>query len=240
MDNLQYNYDLFDETWLLNSRPELNECFEAFEPRSGFIRKSKTEKPLKLDSNESPNIVMRKTRFCSLTDNSIPEFSNVFCSSEKFELFEKKLVFLENYIAQYIINCKTSFITFSTNLTGAEKGLEHLHPLMNQDRCNVWSFAIPLFINKKSEKKHKFLFSYSPNLFPTRYYVDYARLKKDELNYSAFEIPTNGQVFSIQFDGARTAHYIDYTDHLYAWFVFDGVEYKENFKPSSQFQINLI
>ena len=50
-------------------------------------------------------------------------------------------------------------------------------------------------------------------------------------------IPKNGKVFSIQFDGARCPHYIDYTNHLYVWFVFDGIVYKKDPRKLNSFII---
>ena len=111
---------------------------------------------------------------------------------------------------------------------------------MNKDRCNVWSFCIPLFIDPNEPNSHKFFYEWNDNLFPPRYYVDYARLKKTKRQYSAFEVPKTGKIFSIQFDGSRCPHYIDYTGHLYAWFVFDGVEYKDSARGLKNFIIDYL
>jgi hypothetical protein len=32
---------------------------------------------------------------------------------------------------------------------------------------------------------------------------------------------------SFMFDGSRSPHYIDYTNHLYAFMVFDGIELEQ-------------
>ena len=40
-------------------------------------------------------------------------------------------------------------------------------------------------------------------------------------------MPKDGKILSIMFDGARSPHYIDYTDQLYAFLVFDGIEIEQ-------------
>lgn len=239
-DRSLLNKDEFEEL-----KPNLLKAFAEFKPRSAFISKSKDIERinnLNLEVYESPNIVMKSTRFCDNKVTDIAEFSTLFANHSKYDLLMSKFKCIEDYAAEYIEKCETSFITFSTNITGAKLGVQHLHPLMNGDRCNVWSFSVPLYLDSESLDNHKFWYSWKKELFPPRYYVDYERIKKEEIKFNDFGLPTNGHVFSIQFDGSRTPHYIDYTPHLYAWFVLDGVTYKDpNYaKLKSQFSINLI
>jgi hypothetical protein len=60
--------------------------------------------------------------------------------------------------------------------------------------------------------------------------------------YTYFKVPLDDKIFSIRFDGARSPHYINYKNHVFAWFVFDGVVYKDSkYQPQGiQFLTELI
>lgn len=234
----------FDYTFLNQAdheeiKPYILDSFSCFKPRSSFISKKPKSTNLQLAHDEQPNIVMKGTRFQTYRNHEIAEFEEVFANYPKLDLLQNKFLAIENYASQFLSSCKATFITFSTDLTGAKLGVQHLHPIMNDDRCNVWSFCVPLFLAPGVDQ-HRFWYNYRPDLYSARYYVDYLHLKKLNLQYSAFEIPKDGKIFSIQFDGARTAHYIDYTQHLYAWFVFDGVTYKNSDHRKEPFRIENI
>lgn len=238
-----YDYSLLSAAEHDELKPFLAKAFQAFKPRSAFIGDADSNEKIKkltLAVEEEPNIVMKDTHFHKYPNHEIPEFKQVFAGYSQFAKLNQKLDDIEKYVSQFITGCQATFITFSTNMTGAGLGVEHLHPIMNKDRCNVWSFCIPLYIDQDETVAHKFCYEWNDNLFPPRYYVDYARLKKTPRQYSAFEMPKNGKIFSIQFDGARCPHYIDYTKHLYAWFVFDGVDYKDNARPFKSFVIDYL
>jgi hypothetical protein len=57
--------------------------------------------------------------------------------------------------------------------------------------------------------------------------LDYSRVKAANYNYSSHKVPLDNKVYSIRFDGSRSPHYIDYKPHVFVWFVFDGVVYKD-------------
>lgn len=228
-----YNRELFDKEWFSESCPQIQKAFDAFRPRSAFIspnNKIERVNTLALDEFEQPNIVFTKNRFNENT-TGIADFDEVFASNSKYSIIREKLNFIEDYVAQHINGCKTTFISFSTTMTGATLGVKHLHPLMNGDRCNVWSFCLPLFINPEEKQKPGFWYTQQYELYPKRWYIDYDRIKQADFNYAHIEIPTDGKIFSIKFDGAKMPHYADYTDHLYAWFVFDGCDYKYPVDP---------
>lgn len=226
-DFASINRQIMDENWFREAKPFLQEAFDSFKPRSAFLSKSKRIEDrnfLQLEEGERPNIVMRKFDLATEKPEGIPYFDDVFADCPNYEILKNKFNVIERYIRSRIKSCKTHFITFSTNVTGAQKGIQHIHPIMNDDRCNVWSFCVPLYISPNGPR-HQFWYNHQAELFKSRYYLDYRHLKRLNISYGSFSMPIDGKIFSIQFDGARTPHYIDYTEHLYAWFVFDGVEY---------------
>ena len=147
----------------------------------------------------------------------------MFKNTTVYDLLKEKFEWVNEYVAQRTTSVKTSFITFSTNITGAQIGVKHLHSLLNGDGCNVWSFAIPLYIDKESNDTAGFWYNSQTDLFPPRYYVDYKRIKQLDIQYNSIKLPKDGKIMSFMFDGSRSPHYIDYTDHLYAFMVFDGI-----------------
>lgn len=221
---------IMDESWFQKAKPFLQEAFDAFKPRSAFLSKSQRldeRNFLQLEEDERPNIVLRHLDLATEKTEGIPYFDEVFAECPGYETLQAKFRAIETFVRPRIRSCKTHFITFSTNMTGANKGIQHIHPLMNGDRCNVWSFCVPLYLSSENGPRHQFWYNHQEDLFKSRYYLDYRHLKKLNISYSSFTMPVDGKIFSIQFDGARTPHYIDYTKHLYAWFVFDGVEYRD-------------
>ena len=99
---------------------------------------------------------------------------------------------------------------------------------MYADRGNVWRFGIPLYIDPECNDSPEFCYTSQEELFPARWYLDYDRIKAKNFHYGSFKVPLDDKIFSIRFDGARSPHYIDYKNHVFAWFVFDGVTYKDN------------
>ena len=226
-----YPRELFDHAWYIESVPQLKQSFEEFTPRSAYLSNKKNIERvnrLSLDVNEQPNIVSYQTKFCPNITPGIESFDSIFASNSKYPVIKGKLDAVEHYIAQFVDSVHTTFLTFSTNVTGAGIGVKHLHPLMNKDRCNVWSFCIPLYINSDHlDKNPGFFMTSQENIFPPRWYLDYDRIKSANYRYSSFQIPLDDKVFSIRFDGSRSPHYIDYQPHVFVWFVFDGVEFKD-------------
>jgi uncharacterized OB-fold protein len=88
----------------------------------------------------------------------------------------------------------------------------------------TWSFAVPLYFDTQSDDTAGFWYNSQKELFPPRYYVDYKRIKQLDIQYTSIKLPKDGKIMSFMFDGARNPHYIDYTDHLYAFMVFDGID----------------
>lgn len=225
-----YNRELFDQNWFEESKPHLTSAFEEFTPRSAYLSDKKSIERinrLALDNTEQPNIVSYQTRFCPEKTPGIESFDVLFKDNSKFDVMKEKFTRVEEYISQYISSAHTTFLTFSTNITGAKLGVKHLHPKMNADRCNVWSFGIPLYIDPDCDDSPEFCYTSQEELFPARWYLDYDRIKAKNYHYGSFKVPLDDKIFSIRFDGARSPHYIDYKNHVFVWFVFDGVIYKD-------------
>jgi hypothetical protein len=241
-----YPRELFDRDWYHETIPQLEQSFEEFTPRSPHLSKNKNlelANRLALSQNEQPNIVSYPTRFCPEKIKNIESFDVIFGANSKYNVIKSKLQSVENYVAQYITSAQITFLTFSTTVTGASAGVKHLHPLINGDRCNVWSFCLPLYIDPNhSDKNPEFCHTSQENIFPPRWYLDYSRIKSANYNYGSHKVPLDNKVYSIRFDGARNPHYISYTPHVFVWFVFDGVEFKDlSCRPSgAQFITELL
>jgi hypothetical protein len=244
MEISEFDYQLFDINWFNESKPFIQKCFDSSKSGFSYLTNSKSKQkvvPSNFDDVNRKNIIMKNTRyFQNYKDNEVSEYEDIFLGFPKKEHLDKKFQQIENFVSKNIISCKTTYITFSTNISGATKGIENLHPLLNFNRCNVWAFSIPLFFNNESPQSHSFNYSYQSFLFKPRYYIDSSNLINDNIKYSCIEIPKDGKLFSIQFDGSRTPYYFDYTAHLYAWFIFNGVEYKPGCQINAQFQIDLL
>ena len=222
--------------------PLLYRAFTEFTPRSQFIngdKKLQQHNHRALDNTEQPNILSYPTiRSPHLLEN-IASFDEVFANSSVYSLLKEKFMWVDKFVAENTISVKNSFITFSTDITGAKIGVKHLHSLLNGDGCRVWSFAVPLYIADVDECAG-FWYNSQDNLFPPRYYVDYARIKKLDIQFTSIKLPKDGKILSLMFDGARNPHYIDYTQHLYAFMVFDGIETVEQIKLGKRWITELL
>lgn len=228
---INFPRQLFDKQWFEESIPQLKRSFDEFTPRSAYLSDKKNIErinKLSLSQHEQPNIVSYPTRFCNQKTSGIESFDIIFQKNSGYKLMKEKFDTIENYLSQYIESANTSFLTFSTNITDAQLGVKHLHPLLNKDKCNVWSFCIPLYIDSEHlDKCPQFWYTSQNELFPTRWYLDYDRIKSRNFDYGNFTIPLSDKVFSIRFDGSRSPHYIDYKPHVFVWLVIDGVIYKD-------------
>jgi hypothetical protein len=77
------------------------------------------------------------------------------------------------------------------------------------------------------DQNPEFCLTSQEELFQRRYYLDYNCIRKANFNYGGYKVPLDDKIFSIRFDAARSPHYIDYKPHVFVWFVFDGVQYKD-------------
>jgi hypothetical protein len=238
-----YNRTLLSDAEFVSVKPYLQLAFREFTPRSHFIKDNKAVEKHNheaLDTDEQPNLVSFPTISYPHEVPGIASFSELFSPCPVYELLNEKFHWVNRYVAERVVEAKTTFITFSTDITGAKIGVKHLHSLLNGDRCNVWSFAVPLYIDPTTDLYAKFWYNSQANLFPPRYYVDYARIKKLNIEYTAFQLPKDGKILSIRFDGSRAPHYIDYTPHLYAFIVFDGVTFKEDINLGQRYITELL
>jgi len=238
----EYNRTLLTKQQFESIRPELLQAFNEFTPRSHFINNNKSIEKHNyraLDDTEQPSIVSFPTYHAQHTLKNVKTFDEVFGNSPHYQLLKEKFEWVDNYVKDQIDGVKNSFITFSTNITGAKIGVKHLHSLLNGDCCHVWSFAVPLYI-ADSDETAGFWYNSREELFPPRYYIDYARIKNLDIEYTSFQLPKDGKILSIMFDGARNPHYIDYTSHLYAFIVFDGIEFKEKMKLGKKWITELL
>lgn len=238
-----YNRTLLTKDQFTSLTLPLLQSFREFKPRSEFIRKSKsiTQHNIEsLDVTEQPNLLSFQTIHAPNQLENVLSFDNVFKDTEVFDLLKSKFCSIDRYVSEHVISVKNSFITFSTNITGAQIGVKHVHSLLNGDCCNVWSFALPLWIDSSNSNHANFWYNSNESLFPSRYYVDYERIKKLNIEYTGFRLPKDGKVLSIMFDGSRTPHYIDYTSHFYAFLVFDGIVLKESIVLGKKFITELL
>jgi hypothetical protein len=237
-----YNRTLTTKEEFTNIKPLLLTAFQEFTPRSQFIngdQKLEAKNHLALDNTEQPNILSYPTTHSPHLIPGIADFNEVFSSSTVYELIASKFKWVDQWVADRTHSVKNSFITFSTNITGAKLGVKHLHSLLNGDSCPVWSFAVPLYIADVDECAG-FWYNSQDSLFLPRYYVDYSRIKQLDIEYTSIKLPKDGKILSLMFDGARNPHYIDYTRHLYAFMVFDGVETIEQIKLGKRWITELL
>ncbi len=225
----------FDLEWKNEAIPFLKEAFASFKPRSEFLKKNAESRELALESNEQANILEVRTALAPYTDK-LGDFDKVFESCPQYAEIRKTMDYIVSYVSEVAVSSQVSFVTFATDITNAEMGIKHLHPKMNGDRCNVLTFGIPLYIGKTPPS---FDIHVSENQWPARYYVDYSRIKDLNLSYMKLVLPTDGSIFHMQFDGSRHPHVITYTDSVYMWFVFVGVEFKEELKDKRDIGHNL-
>ncbi len=238
----EYNRTLLSKEQFESLKPQLLQAFSEFTPRSHFINDNKKVEKHNydaLDNTEQPSIVSYPTYHAPHQLKNIKTFDEVFDKTPQYELLNQKFQWVDNYVKERVDGVKNSFITFSTNITGAKIGVKHLHSLLNGDCCNVWSFAVPLYI-ADSDEEAGFWYNSREELFPPRYYVDYARIKQLDIKYTSFKLPKDGKILSVLFDGSRNPHYIDYTSHLYAFMVFDGITFKDNMKLGKRWITELL
>ncbi len=224
-----YNRELFSDEWFEESKPHLLHAFDDFRPRSAYLSNNTTieqKNVSSLQTDERPNILGYPTKLCPDTLDGVNSFHDIFATNSKYKTIVEKFSQIEEYVSQHIVSAKATFLTFSTNVSGATLGVQHLHPFMNQDRCDVTTFGIPLYI-KKGADAPGFFYTSQSTTFPTRWYVDYKRIKAQNYSYASFTLPLDEKVLNLRFDGSRSPHFIDYKDHVYVWFVFDGVVYKD-------------
>jgi hypothetical protein len=237
-----YNKTLLTGDEFQSIVPLLKVAFREFTPRSQFIngdKKLQQHNHQALDATEQPNILSYPTIRSPRPIENIASFDDVFVDSSVYDLIKEKFRWIDNYVAENTLSVKNSFITFSTDITGAKIGVKHLHSLLNGDSCRVWSFAVPLYIADVDECAG-FWYNSQDSLFPPRYYVDYSRIKQLDIQYNSIKLPKDGKIMSLMFDGARNPHYIDYTQHLYAFMVFDGVETVEQIKLGKRWITELL
>ena len=228
-----YNRELFNDSWFEESKPMLLRAFDEFRPRSAYLSEDNTieqKNVATLDQTEKPNILSFPTSFCPELLEGVNSFHDIFKQNSKYQVIVDKLRYIEEYMKTKIVSAKVTFLTFSTNVQGAQMGVQHLHPKMNGDRCDVCTFGIPLYI-KEGADAPGFLYTSQEDMFPARWYLDYKRIKTQNYKYASFKLPLDEKILNLRFDGTRSPHYIDYKDHVYVWFVFDGVVYKD---PSDQ------
>lgn len=213
----------YDLEWKQQATPFIKQAFSAFKPRAEFLKRNVEAREQKLDDNEQPNILEVKTHLTEFT-GQVEDFDRVFETCPNYPEIRKAMDHVLAYVSEVAVSAKATFVTFATDITGAEMGIRHLHPKMNGDRCNVMTFGIPLYIG---EKAPSFDIYVNESQWPTRYYVDYKRIRDLNLSYMKLCLPMDGSIFHMQFDGSRHPHVITYTDSVFMWFVFDGVEFKD-------------
>jgi hypothetical protein len=226
----------YDLDWKKSAIPFITQAFSSFKPRSEFLKKNAEVRQQNLASNEQANILEVKTHLSPYT-NKLVDFDKVFELCPNYTEIRKTMNNIIAYVSEVAICSQVSFVTFATDITNAEMGIRHLHPKMNGDRCNVMTFGIPLYLGKNAPS---FDIHISENQWPARYYVDYSRIRDLNLSYMKLILPMDGSIFHMQFDGSRHPHVITYSDSIFMWFVFDGVEFKDQRDLGSSLSLQLL
>jgi hypothetical protein len=144
----EFNRTLLSYEEFMSIRPELLQAFKEFTPRSHFIKNNKSieeHNHQALDNSEQPNILSYPTTHFPELVPGIDSFDDVFKNTTVYDLLKEKFEWVNEYVTQRTTGVKTSFITFSTNITGAQIGVKHLHSLLNGDCCNVVVCCSSLF-----------------------------------------------------------------------------------------------
>lgn len=226
----------YDLDWKMAAIPFITEAFTSFKPRSEFLKKNAESRELHLASNEQANILEVRTDLCPYTDK-LGDFDKVFEACPQYTEIKKTMDTIIAYVSEVAVSAQVSFVTFASDITNAEMGIKHLHPKMNGDRCNVMTFGIPLYLGKNAPS---FDIHISENQWPARYYVDYSRIRDLNLSYMKLVLPMDGSIFHMQFDGSRHPHVITYSDSVFMWFVFDGVEFKDKRDLGSSLSVHFV
>lgn len=149
--------------------------------------------------------------------------------SNLFTKIDSNLKRIEEYVKLRVKGVHHTFLTLSYDQSESTQLIKHVHyPIQSDpDRCIVWSFCIPLHVQKGAASDHCFFWSAQENLYPKTTYVSINRMRKIERNFSKLILPVD-QVTSLYFDASRTVHYTNNTKGMYLWFVFEGVDLNAN------------
>ena len=127
-----YNRTLLSEDEFVSVKPYLQLAFREFTPRSHFIKDNKAVEKHNheaLDINEQPNLVSFPTISYPHAVPGIASFHELFSPCPVYELLNEKFQWVNQYVAERVIEVKTTFITFSTDITEAKIGVKHLHAM---------------------------------------------------------------------------------------------------------------
>lgn len=120
-----------------------------------------------------------------------------------------------------------SFYVMSSSWNNAKRFLKHVHTLIqdNPRRCITWTFPIILYRDPNELRTNKFFYNPRKDLYPKIVYHSYHRMEKQDVEMLESQLSMN-TLMSFCFDASRMLHYVNHTNNLVLWKVFDGVQRK--------------
>ena len=217
-----------DASWYEQSKMSIHKTFEGKNSRSK-VTSSGAKKLNKKNDQYAISFMTVKTKYCNWIESSHPSFESLFSENKKFKYIQNIIKKCEDIVNAESSGYAFSFITVAAEYHDFQQAQKHLHPKLNGDVCNVWSFPIPLYF--EPEYINKFCYLSKVHQLTQRHYLDYSHVDKLSGDWSSVDIPNDGSLISLRFDGSRLPHFVSFTKNVYFWLVFDGVRVKSNFTP---------
>lgn len=217
--------DLFTEL-------EARQIFEALSP--GFHRESPRpgrERDTYLAPDTAAHVLYRTTKRAPDCPLGVIPVESLTLPDVIGDRLYAKMNWVEDYVNERTIAYQSSFLIMSSDWCGFKNNMKHVHPIVQRgpDRCIVWSFPIPIYIDHTSTDRHAFSWSSQAELFPKIVYMSHRRMRELSVDYNRAEVPKDGKLINYIFDAARVPHWIDFTPHMYIWMVFEGVDFDRSF-----------
>ena len=228
---INISYETFDDEWKKETAPTIAKCFENFAPLSTLMREDATESNLAYkfkDYKVQNNTISFNSKLSKMRSPHAGNFEDLFGSNSKFKEIQAKINAIEDFVAERVKMVREVWITFGSNVTGAQECVQHVHHPLLQDRANVWAIAIPLYFDKNITDKQHFYYTVLKENAPFECVGDYKKVYEMNLNYNAIELPRTGEILGVQFESMRVPHYVNFTNDIYMWLTFDGVVYKHS------------
>jgi hypothetical protein len=224
------SYETFDDAWKKESIPAISSCFENFMPLSTLMRDGATDSNLAYEFKDykvQNNTISFNSKLSKIR-SAKGLIEDAFKDNSKLNEILAKISAVEDYVAERVKMVREVWITFGSNVTGAEECVQHVHHPLLQDRANVWAVAVPLYFDKAITEKQHFYYTILKENASFDCVGDYKKVYEMNLDFNAIELPRSGEILSVQFDSMRVPHYVNFTNDVYMWMTFDGVVYKHS------------
>ncbi len=215
-------HSLGEEDWHNNSIPIYNLGYFDVSPRPN------AKKDNLINHEVKPHVLLYNSKCSSLKSHEkIPLFNEIFKDSDCHERFSSIFSQIDDFVSSQVVDVQNCFLIFANNKCGGERGMKHLHPKLQNNGCLVWSFCIPFYKTKFTRTTHGFFHSDQKNEIKKRMYLDYKYIENFPFNYSKIEVDPS-QINSFIFNASHVPHYINYTEDLYVWLVYEAVTFKQS------------